>query len=100
MNIKSDKWKNLFDDYLKCLVMHGNLSCYQEKDLPKLLVIPISHHYVVAEKYHNYGHFYRRKLVLQIMRTCYWPGISDTTKAVCETCERCQKRKTPKHATN
>ena len=26
---------------------------------------------------------------------CYWPGMGTTVTEVCDSCERCQKRKTP-----
>ena len=26
---------------------------------------------------------------------CYWPGMGTTVMEVCDSCERCQKRKTP-----
>ena len=86
--------RNLFQNLDK-LSVQDDLLCYKNGDLPRVLVIPQSHHSIVAEKYHSHGHFNSRKVKQLIERMCYWPGMGTTITEVCDSCERCQKRKTP-----
>ena len=45
--------RNLFQNLDK-LSVQDHLLCYKDGDLPRVLVIPQSHHSIVAEKYHSH----------------------------------------------
>ena len=90
--------RNLFQCFDK-LCVYNNLLCYKSGESPRVLVVPESHHVVVAERYHSHGHFSNNKVKHLIERTCFWPTLTTIVKEVCNLCERCQKRKTPKYHT-
>ena len=62
------------------------------------LIVPSALRHRVLDNIHGgavSGHFGQRKMVSQLRRNFYWPGLTIDVKNLCRTCATCAARKTP-----